>query len=439
MTPTLSTALSENAPLCSAESAIDAYVAWVAGTVLPFWAHKRSNLRLLFVEQVNHRGHSDWPGYLRLRVISRQVAVYSQAAAAGLAWARPVAEDGWRVMQRYFWSTVSGWHARVGRHGQATDTQFALYDQVFALYACAHWIALSGDRQAVLIACRTLDLIERKLRWNRQPGWRTAFDRPEYDQNSHMHFLEALLALRAVVPEWRVGSRIEEILDLLAVHMVDPRSGTVLEQFDARWGVAGGSGTVEPGHQYEWAWLLSRARLAGFKPRVSSDPMVHFADKFGWCPQSDLLVNSCRPDGSVIDPGHRLWPHCEALRAATVIADDHSARARAEWIAGRIMARFAGHPFPAGWVERFDQSLRPSADAIPATSVYHLFEATLALVARGWAELPGARRCRSMVAAAGWKAGVSSRARRAHPRCSSIGTICWWPIPAFFIGWIRCT
>lgn len=373
-------------------SALERYVAWVADSALPYWAQKRANLILPFAEQLDRAGHSAWPGYLRLRVIARQVSVYAQAAAAGLTWALPVAESGWQAMERYFWSTVSGWHARVGSNGQAVDTEFTLYDQAFALYACAHWARVSGAQEPVDMACRTLDLIDRRLRLNEQPGWRTAFDNQEHDQNSHMHFLEALLALLAVAPEWRVRGRIEEILNLLAIHMVDPNSGAVLEWFDMRWQPPEDGGVVEPGHQYEWAWLLAQATRAGFVCDVPVQPMLTFADNHGWCPEKDLIYDSCRPDGAVLRRHHQLWPHCEALRAATVPDDAEAGMERAERIAGHILNRFAGRPFAEGWVSHLDEHGVPAVDTVPATSLYHLFEAALALVRCGWATFPEAER-----------------------------------------------
>lgn len=373
-------------------SAVERYVAWVADSALPYWAQKRPNMILPFAEQLDRAGHSAWPGYLRLRVIARQVSVYAQAADAGLTWALPVAENGWQAMVRYFWSTVSGWHARVGSNGQAVDTEFTLYDQAFALYACAHWARVSGAQEPVDMACRTLDLIDRRLRLNEQPGWRTASDNQDHDQNSHMHFLEALLALRDVAPEWRIRGRIEEILDLLATRMVDPNSGAVLEWFGMRWQPAQDGGVVEPGHQYEWAWLLARAERAGFACDVPVRSMLAFADDHGWCLESGLIYDSCRPEGTVLRPHHRLWPHCEALRAATVFDDSEAGMERAERIAGLILEHFVGRPFAEGWVSDLDENGVPMVDTVPASSLYHLFEAALALVGRGWVTFPEAAR-----------------------------------------------
>lgn len=99
--------------------------------------------------------------------------------------------------------------------------------------------------------------------------------------------------------------------------------------------------------------------------------------------------NSCRSDGSVLSPHHRLWPHCEALRTCTVTGD----REDAERIATRIFQFFAARPFAAGWIDRFDDRLTPTVATVPTSSIYHLFEAALALVAHGWADAPGAGPC----------------------------------------------
>jgi mannose-6-phosphate isomerase len=81
-----------------------------------------------------------------------------------------------------------------------------------------------------------------------------------------MHLLEAALAWIALDddPAWRRMA--DAIATLCLEKFIDPASGALGEFFAADWTPASGlEGRIcEPGHHYEWAFLLDRwARLTG--------------------------------------------------------------------------------------------------------------------------------------------------------------------------------
>jgi mannose/cellobiose epimerase-like protein (N-acyl-D-glucosamine 2-epimerase family) len=58
----------------------------------------------------------------------------------------------------------------------------------------------------------------------------------------------------------------DEIAELALSKFIDPKSGGLREYYDGDWNAAPGvdGRIVEPGHQFEWAWLLLRwGQLAG--------------------------------------------------------------------------------------------------------------------------------------------------------------------------------
>ena len=95
------------------------------------------------------------------------------------------------------------------------------------------------------------------------PGFRSG--RPDgvpLLSNPHMHLLEAVQnwALIDADPAWQ--SMADEIEALALGHMIDPSTGVLFERFDEHWRGLNGEADrlIEPGHQFEWAWLLLRAR-----------------------------------------------------------------------------------------------------------------------------------------------------------------------------------
>lgn len=365
-----------------ARTAMQRLASWMEHEALPRWAVHPPRGRLAFVESFEADGESAREDSLRLRVAARQTAVYALASLHGVSGSRAVAGRGWHGLVQHYWSTVSGWSPRVATGGEVLDYSFGLYDQAFGVYACACWTLASGDREAVHLAHRTLDLIDRRLRSPGVAGWRSISGRPGRDQNSHMHFLEALLQLHQVAPGWRTRVRICEILELLAAHLFDPTCGAVSEQFGDRW-QRPESPCFEPGHQHEWLWLLDRARRAGFSPPIASGSLQAFAQAYGWDPVSGMIYNSCDSSGTPLDCNHRLWPHCEALRAATLAGPQ--GQEEAERIAGLLLETFLAGPFAGGWIDRFNHGGLPAAGPVPASTLYHLWGAVEALVESGWA------------------------------------------------------
>ena len=77
-------------------------------------------------------------------------------------------------------------------------------------------------------------------------------------QNPHMHLLEALLALHAATGEKNWLRRAGALVDLFKRRFSDPQTGALIEFFAEDWSPRpGDEGRLrEPGHQFEWVWLL---------------------------------------------------------------------------------------------------------------------------------------------------------------------------------------
>lgn len=348
--------------------------------------------RLPFAERCQMDGVRDQVGHLRLRVMARQLSVYAQAARLGVKGAADTAQTGWGVMAELFWSS-KGWHAKVNDLGAAIDDTFSLYDQSFAIYACAHWAALTGSRDAVEKALSTLHLIDDRLRNPDGLGWKNVRHDAGFEQNGHMHFFEALLALHKVCPAPEVSQRIHALVDLLERHLFDPMRGVIPEWFDEHWQIDAARAIVEPGYQYEWAWLLKQAQGQGFVANIDACRLVDFAEAYGWSDDTAMIYDQCAPYGTVVKTDHRLWPHCEALRAMTIASVNDQQRQRANDIAHRMLSIFLDRPFAGGWVDHLNGEMQPIVETVPASSLYHLWEAAVALMQCGWATLPRDASC----------------------------------------------
>jgi mannose-6-phosphate isomerase len=193
-----------------------------------------------------------------------------------------------------------------------------------------------------------------------------------------MHLLEAALAWIAVDedPAWRRMA--DRIAALCLEKFIDPASGALREFFAADWSPAPGvDGRIcEPGHQYEWAFLLDRwARLTSRNKPEAVARLIAFADSRGLDARRGVAVNAVLADGSVHDPVARLWAQAERIRAYLAHRRCH------EEVAAAVngLRRFLATPTQGVW---FDQ-LAPDdifvLEPARATSLYHIVGAVAEL------------------------------------------------------------
>jgi mannose-6-phosphate isomerase len=194
-----------------------------------------------------------------------------------------------------------------------------------------------------------------------------------------MHLFEAALAGCEVCSEsslWK--SLADEIAALALDKFIDASSGALREFFDAQWNPAPGveGRIVEPGHQFEWAWLLlrwggaknSRARSAALK-------LIDIGEGHGV--RNGLAMNSLLDDYSPHDAGARLWPQTERLKAASIAA---RLTGEARYFTMAVSAaeglmRYLDTPIAGLWRDRIDADGKVVDEPAPASSFYHLVAA----------------------------------------------------------------
>ena len=193
-----------------------------------------------------------------------------------------------------------------------------------------------------------------------------------------MHLFEASLAWvgRSDDPEWRTLA--DRIGRLALDRLIDGRSGLLREQFDADWAPAAGLAgrLVEPGHQFEWAWLL--LRWGGPQPAVSSAAalrLIRLGEAYGL--RDGVAINAVLDDGSAHDASARLWPQTEWLKA-TILAAERTGEPgwwRSAGSAAEALLRFLDTGLPGLWRDRLGPDGRFVEEPAPASSFYHIVAA----------------------------------------------------------------
>jgi mannose/cellobiose epimerase-like protein (N-acyl-D-glucosamine 2-epimerase family) len=205
-------------------------------------------------------------------------------------------------------------------------------------------------------------------------------------QNPHMHMFEALLQAFEMTGDRVWLERAAAMLDVGRRFFIDETTGAVREFVGHDLEpLAGTDGERrEPGHQYEWAWLLHRyADLAGVNDaRSLADPMITFVERHGLTPRSGPLdglpFDALDARGQVTETTHLLWPLTEAgkfyaARHARLADTGDATRARG---LASIMARHFFAPATATglpvWVNRLDADGRPVWSEALSRLLYHV-------------------------------------------------------------------
>jgi mannose/cellobiose epimerase-like protein (N-acyl-D-glucosamine 2-epimerase family) len=367
----------------SARNEAERLKAWLVEKAYPLWAaYGADTVRGGFHERLNGRQPLDEAR--RARVQPRQVAAFSRSRELG--WegdADALARHGLDYFLTKFRRDDGLFRTLIESDGTPADDRVLLYDQAFALLGLAecHRVVASPDPyhlEALTLRSLLHALLERDgagFETGLQPGMALS-------SNAHMHLLEACLAWNEVRDDavWR--GMADEIVELALERFIDRSQGFLREHFAADWTpLAGLTGRViEPGHHYEWAWLLFRwASDEHPEVRSAAFRLIQIAEEHGV--RNGVAVNALLDDLSPHDLKARLWPQTErikaAARAAQITGDDRYWRIVVA--ATGALLRYLQTSVPGTWFDQMTPEGRLIEEPAPASSFYHLVSAVVEL------------------------------------------------------------
>lgn len=255
-----------------------------------------------------------------------------------------------------------------------------LYDHAFALFSMAHYYKVTKSEDILEWIGKTHNFIQAKFK--KTVGYSEYLDEnnceipSEREQNPHMHLLEAYLALYEVLENEEYLNCAKELLDLFTNKMVDEKGGVVeffTEDFEKYDPVKGN--IIEPGHCFEWAWLLGEyERLSGnTEYRDTMEKVYSFGYDFGWDTEFGGIYNEVNRDGEATKTAKRIWPETEALKAHLCLYrikqdEKYLERAKAQkdfTLKYRLNENNS-------WKEHLSRDLKDETDLHPSTTAYHL-------------------------------------------------------------------
>jgi mannose/cellobiose epimerase-like protein (N-acyl-D-glucosamine 2-epimerase family) len=359
-------------------------VRWLARAAYTQWAqHGIDAQEGGFLESLGRDG-SDLGQPRRSRVHPRQVYAFAQASRFG--WqgdAAGIVRRGIEYFIVYYRREDGLFRTLTDGDGGPLDDRALLYDQAFALFgfaAAAAALDASGEFERQALELRSL--IETRFGTG-DGAFRSSADQDALrESNPHMHLLEACLAWADIGDDAGWVAWVRDLAGIALARFVRQDSGALGEAFTPSWQPAAGLAgrLIEPGHQFEWAWLLLRSEPYYPGPlRPAALRLIAIAEEAGV--RDGVAVNALLDDFTIHDPRSRLWPQTERLKAALLAAQTTG---RAEYwsmaqTAAASLLPYLDTPIAGLW---FDVRL-PGGEMIdspvPASTFYHLVCAIAAL------------------------------------------------------------
>ena len=370
--------MTDNSALDEFPALVGRFERWLMDQALPLWADKGlDRVHGGFFDLVNLSGQS-LVGPKRGRVQGRQSWVFALSGTMG--WRGP-----WQdIMRKGLDFALS--HRRkdgqiptlIATDGSVLDETATLYDQTFFLLALSEAIKHFPERHDLREAAHLIYRATVATRRNQAGGFAESAEQV-FQSNPHMHFLEATLAWREVEPGGIWDAMADEVAELGLTRLMD-KNGAIREFYDADWNpVPGAPGrSVEPGHQFEWAWLLGRwAKLRGDKDADKDARRLFETGSKGVDPKRGAAMDELDDEFRPVRLTARTWPQTERLKSALAFMTASEGAARLYYrnealAAAKTLWRYLETPLPGLWRDRMLPDGGFVEEPSPASTFYHL-------------------------------------------------------------------
>ena len=272
----------------------------------------------------------------------------------------------------------------VDLNGKASNLQEDLYTQAFVLFGLAHAFELTGKDEYKQRAYQLITFLNTSRRHQLLGYTEIINGQISFQSNPHMHLFESALAWMRTDsnPVWK--NLAIELFELCKTKFIDHQTQILAEHFDENWApvLHNGQFVFEPGHQFEWAWLLLEfQKLSGMSLNHLALKLFQNGQNYGINKNTNFVYDEVWSDFRPKKLSSRLWPHCEWIKAALAIApliDDPNERKhcvhQAELGVSTLFKYF--HDLKPGlWEDLHTEEGSFSPQSVKASSFYHIVNA----------------------------------------------------------------
>jgi mannose/cellobiose epimerase-like protein (N-acyl-D-glucosamine 2-epimerase family) len=352
---------------------------WLREQVFPLWSaagHDAAG----FVESLDSNGKPT-NEVRRALVQSRQIFSFRVGQSLGyvdVESAKKLIINGASALINRYRLPTGAYMRSVTVSGDPSDASPDLYTQAFSLFGFAHAFAATGNTE---YRQKSLEILKYLNQERRHGGGFTEIEKGQivFRSNPHMHLFEAALAWQEADPGTIAWA---ELAQQIATHclnyFIDQKSGLLAEDFDEDWRPrrVDGNFVWEPGHQYEWSWLLGLRKHAPLSVR---EKLFLLSERDGLSKERGMAWDSMWSNGQPQLRSSRFWPQCERIKAAMQLAlENLDASAGYAKVADQAVAalfKFFPAQTPALWRDTLDESGQFDQRPSKSSSLYHIIGA----------------------------------------------------------------
>jgi len=336
-----------------------------AERIVPLWLGPGWNAEMALPYEALDAQHRPLPVQrYRAMACARQLYLFSSRIEQPGAAERAAAL--FRSLQQHFHDAEhGGWFYSIDADGKPLDRRKDLYTHAFIVFACAHYWGKVREGLVESALNAALEIVSEQFA--RDDGLYEASLGEDWSdlgsgplQNPQMHLAEAFLQVIAVREDEGVQQALLALCEALQAHFIEPQHGLMLEK--PRGAV---DNWFEPGHQFEWFYLLETSTLLRGTPlHASIDRAFGYAQRYGV--KHAAVLAMLNVDGTVIDATQRVWAQAEYVRALALRSGSEAK------LAAQLQAMEQRFLHEGGWYECRDGEGAVSRHDMPSTTPYHL-------------------------------------------------------------------
>jgi len=355
---------------------------WLSRHALPTWLHTSFDpISGLFHEGLYADARPYQENVRRFRVQPRQIYVFSHAHLQGLINSTSQIDLCIHQGLNRFTNQNGEFIFSLDNQLKPSGHSVNAYEHAFALLGYVWHYHLTLDPESKQKLEQIYQWFESALKAPYVPGFYSSLsDHDLRCQNPHMHLFEALMVCYELTDEaiWLKRARaIYRLFETVLLRKNQTNNGYLGEFFTATWSTHHPlSRQVDPGHHYEWIWLLHHySKLTATDVSDHIATLEQFANQYGHNPNG-LVRDEVLSDGTPLRSTSRLWCQTEYLKAQIALWENshhHSYRDNIISAVERIFDHYLTPAKPGLWLDHLDEHGQALHHDAPASTFYHLF------------------------------------------------------------------